>query len=85
MGFALMRTRRTACYKKVFKALSDKHEALTGRPLNPTLIVTDFEVRNKYGTDVCPYLIETIPKIFPLDYFVKQKDIRDQIQLLPNL
>jgi hypothetical protein len=48
MGFALMRTRRTACYKRVFKELSDKHEALTGRPLNPTLIVTDFEVRNKY-------------------------------------
>jgi hypothetical protein len=46
----------------VFKELSDKHEALTGRPLNPTLIVTDFEVRNKYD----PYLIKTIPKIFPL-------------------
>jgi hypothetical protein len=57
MGFALMRTRRTACYKRVFKELSDKHEALTGRPLNPTLIVTDFEVRNKYIRYRCMTLI----------------------------
>jgi hypothetical protein len=42
-----MKTRRAPCYREVWQALSDKHQELTNTPLNPRLIVTDYEVGTK--------------------------------------
>jgi hypothetical protein len=44
MAFALMERRRKASYRAVFQAVNNKHIDLTGRPLAPAVIVTDFEV-----------------------------------------
>jgi hypothetical protein len=48
MAFALMDRRRKTAYRAVFEALNNKHLALTGRPLRPNVIVTDFEVNVLY-------------------------------------
>jgi hypothetical protein len=45
MVFALMTRRRKSAYRAVLRALTLKHEELTGRVLSPVKIVTDFEVR----------------------------------------
>jgi hypothetical protein len=44
MAFALMTRRRKSAYRAVLDSLDRKHVELTGRPLSPTTIVTDFEV-----------------------------------------
>jgi hypothetical protein len=45
MAFALMKTRRAGCYKRVWEVLAEKTLAMTNKVLAPRKIVTDFEVK----------------------------------------
>jgi hypothetical protein len=45
LAFALMKTRRAGCYKRVWEVLAEKTLAVTTKVLAPRKIVTDFEVK----------------------------------------
>jgi hypothetical protein len=45
LGFALMKRKKRANYRQLFNILSDRYENLTGVPLAPRLVITDYEVK----------------------------------------
>jgi hypothetical protein len=45
LAFALMKTRRAGCYKRVWEVLAEQTLAVTTKVLAPRKIVTDFEVK----------------------------------------
>ncbi len=44
LGFTLMKRKKRANYRQLFTMLSDHYESLTGVPLAPRLVITDYEV-----------------------------------------
>jgi hypothetical protein len=44
LGFTLMKRKKRTNYRQLFNILSDRYENLTGVPLAPRLVITDYEV-----------------------------------------
>lgn len=44
LGFALMKRKKRANYRQLFEMLSARYQVVTGVPLAPRLVVTDYEV-----------------------------------------